>query len=76
MAASSIHDVMLAAQAGFIDYAFLGAAAMDAYGNLNTTVVGNWERPKVRLPGSGGDNDLGARDPAADRGGTTHPQGD
>jgi acyl CoA:acetate/3-ketoacid CoA transferase beta subunit len=60
MAASSMHDVMSAAQAGFIDYAFLGAAAMDAYGNLNTTVIGNWEQPKVRLPGSGGANDLGS----------------
>lgn len=53
MAASSMHDVMSAAQAGYIDYAFLGAAAMDMYGNLNTTVIGDWEQPKVRLPGSG-----------------------
>jgi acyl CoA:acetate/3-ketoacid CoA transferase beta subunit len=60
VAASSMHDVMSAAQAGYIDYAFLGAAAMDAYGNLNTTVIGDWERPKVRLPGSGGANDLGS----------------
>ena len=60
VAASSMHDVMSAAQAGYIDYAFLGAAAMDAYGNLNTTVIGDWQRPKVRLPGSGGANDLGS----------------
>lgn len=60
VAASSMHDVMSAAQAGYIDYAFLGAAAMDAYGNLNTTVIGDWERPKARLPGSGGGNDLGS----------------
>jgi glutaconate CoA-transferase subunit B len=60
VAASSMHDVMSAAQAGYIDYAFLGAAAMDAYGNLNTTVIGDWEQPKVRLPGSGGANDLGS----------------
>ncbi len=60
VAASSMHDVMSAAQAGYVDYAFLGAAAMDAYGNLNTTVIGDWERPKVRLPGSGGANDLGS----------------
>jgi acyl CoA:acetate/3-ketoacid CoA transferase beta subunit len=60
VAASSMHDVMSAAQAGYIDYAFLGAAAMDAYGNLNTTVIGDWDRPKVRLPGSGGANDLGS----------------
>ena len=60
VAASSMHDVMSAAQAGYIDYAFLGAAAMDAYGNLNTTVIGDWQQPKVRLPGSGGANDLGS----------------
>jgi acyl CoA:acetate/3-ketoacid CoA transferase beta subunit len=55
-----MHDIMSAAQAGYIDYAFLGAAAMDAYGNINTTVIGDWYRPKVRLPGSGGANDLGS----------------
>ena len=60
VAASSMHDVMSAAQAGYVDYAFLGAAAMDMYGNLNTTVIGHWGRPKVRLPGSGGANDLGS----------------
>ncbi len=60
VAASSMHDVMSAAQAGYIDYGFLGAAAMDAYGNINTTVIGDWERPKVRLPGSGGANDVGS----------------
>ncbi len=60
VAASSMHDVMSAAQAGYIDYGFLGAAAMDAYGNLNTTVIGDWEAPKVRLPGSGGANDVGS----------------
>lgn len=60
LVASSMHDIMSAAQAGYIDYAFLGAAAMDAYGNINTTVIGDWDRPKVRLPGSGGANDLGS----------------
>ena len=60
VAATSMHDVMSAAQAGYIDYAFLGGAAIDAYGNLNTTVIGDWERPTVRLPGSGGANDLGS----------------
>jgi len=60
VAASSMHDVMSAAQAGYIDYGFLGAAAMDRYGNLNTTVIGDWEHPKVRLPGSGGANDIGS----------------
>jgi acyl CoA:acetate/3-ketoacid CoA transferase beta subunit len=60
VAATSMHDVMSAAQAGYIDYGFLGAAAIDAYGNVNTTVIGDWDKPKVRLPGSGGANDLGS----------------
>ena len=59
-AASSMHDVMSAAQAGYVDYGFLGGAAMDCYGNVNTTVIGDWQQPKSRLPGSGGANDLGS----------------
>lgn len=58
--ASSMHDVMSACSAGYIDYGFLGGAAVDRYGNLNTTIFGDWERPKVRLPGSGGANDIGS----------------
>jgi len=41
-------------QAGLIDVAFLGGAQIDRHGNLNTTVIGDYEHPKVRLPGSGG----------------------
>jgi glutaconate CoA-transferase subunit B len=41
-------------QAGLIDVAFLGGAQIDRHGNLNTTVIGSYDRPKVRLPGSGG----------------------
>lgn len=59
-AASSMHDVMSASQAGYVDYGFLGGAAMDCYGNINTTVIGEWNQPKVRLPGSGGANDVGS----------------
>ena len=59
-AASSMHDVMSAAQAGYVDYGFLGGAAMDQYGNVNTTVIGDWQRPTTRLPGSGGANDVGS----------------
>jgi len=58
--ASSMHDVMSACCAGYIDYGFLGGAAVDGYGNLNTTIFGDWQRPKVRLPGSGGANDIGS----------------
>jgi glutaconate CoA-transferase subunit B len=41
-------------QAGRIDVGFLGAAQIDRFGNLNSSVIGNWERPEKRLPGSGG----------------------
>lgn len=41
-------------QAGRIDVGFLSAAQIDRYGNLNSTVVGPYETPKVRLPGAGG----------------------
>jgi acyl CoA:acetate/3-ketoacid CoA transferase beta subunit len=58
--ASSMHDVMSLAQAGYVDYGFLGAAQIDIYGNINTTVIGPHEMPKVRLPGSGGANDVGS----------------
>jgi glutaconate CoA-transferase, subunit B len=58
IAATSMHDVMSMAQAGYVDYGFLGAAQMDVYGNINTTVIGDWKLQKVRLPGSGGANDV------------------
>jgi len=41
-------------QAGRIDVGFLGAAQIDPNGNLNSTVIGDYARPKVRLPGGGG----------------------
>jgi glutaconate CoA-transferase subunit B len=41
-------------QGGLIDVGFLGVAQIDRYGNLNTTVIGDYHRPRVRLPGSGG----------------------
>jgi glutaconate CoA-transferase subunit B len=41
-------------QAGRIDVGFLGAAQLDKYGNINSTVVGDYDHPKVRLPGAGG----------------------
>jgi glutaconate CoA-transferase subunit B len=57
--ATSMADVMETCQRGLIDYTFLGGAQIDAYGNLNSTMIGaDYARPKVRLPGSGGANDL------------------
>jgi glutaconate CoA-transferase subunit B len=57
--ATSMADVMETCQRGMMDYTFLGGAQIDAYGNLNSTMIGtDYARPKVRLPGSGGANDL------------------
>jgi glutaconate CoA-transferase subunit B len=57
--ATSMCDVMETCQRGMIDYTFLGGAQIDPYGNLNSTMIGSdFKRPKVRLPGSGGANDL------------------
>ena len=47
-------------QAGRIDVGFLGAAQVDRYGNLNSTVIGDYARPKVRLPGAGGAPEIAA----------------
>jgi glutaconate CoA-transferase, subunit B len=41
-------------QAGLVDVGFLGASQIDPRGNINTTVIGEYGSPKVRLPGSGG----------------------
>jgi glutaconate CoA-transferase subunit B len=41
-------------QGGLIDVGFLGAAQIDRFGNINTTVIGDYDQPKTRLPGSGG----------------------
>src|SRR6516165_7535897 len=57
--ATSMADIMETCQRGLIDYTFLGGAQIDPYGNLNSTLIGGeYARPKVRLPGSGGANDL------------------
>src|SRR5438309_8386446 len=56
--ATSMADIMLLGQRGMIDYTFLGGAQIDAYGNLNSTIAGSYDKPSVRFPGSGGANDL------------------
>jgi glutaconate CoA-transferase subunit B len=45
-------------QGGRIDVGFLGAAQIDRFANLNTTVIGPYGRPKVRLPGAGGASEI------------------
>lgn len=47
-------------QTGRIDVGFLGAAQIDRYANINTTVIGPYEEPKVRLPGAGGAPEIAA----------------
>jgi glutaconate CoA-transferase subunit B len=47
-------------QGGRIDVGFLGAAQIDKRGHLNSTVIGDYERPKVRLPGGGGAPEIAA----------------
>jgi len=60
VAASGILDIVETAQRRFVEYGFLGGAQIDPYGNLNSTVIGDYHKPKVRLPGSGGGNDVGS----------------
>ena len=57
--ASSMTETMSLVARGMVDFAFLGGAQIDKYGNLNSTMIGkDYNKPKVRLPGSGGANDL------------------
>ncbi|HRR62099.1 MAG TPA: CoA transferase, partial [Spirochaetota bacterium] len=57
--ASSMPEVMETCQRGMVDYTFLGGAQIDMYGNINSTMIGDdYQKPKVRFPGSGGANDL------------------
>lgn len=58
--ATSMHEVMSLSQAGYLDFGFLGAAQIDRHGNINTTTIGDYRHPEVRLPGSGGANDVGS----------------
>ena len=54
MVSSMAEVFQLILQNGRIDVGFLGGAQIDRFGNINTTVIGSYEHPKVRLPGSGG----------------------
>ena len=56
--AAGMVDAMSACQRGQVDYSFLGGAQIDRYGNINSTCIGDYEKPKVRFPGSGGANDF------------------
>jgi glutaconate CoA-transferase subunit B len=56
--AAGMGEMMTTCARGLVDYAFLGGAQIDKYGNINSTVVGDYYKPKVRFPGSGGANDF------------------
>lgn len=52
-------DVMgMFLQGGWVDVTYVSGSQVDKYGNINTTVIGNYQNPKIRLPGSGGANPL------------------
>lgn len=52
------HHVLGLMAAGDVQLGFIGGAEIDRYGNLNTSVIGDWQHPRVRLPGSGGGADI------------------
>lgn len=51
-------QIMGLLQQGLVDLGFIGGAEIDRHGNLNTSCIGDWRRPEVRLPGSGGGADI------------------
>lgn len=54
----SITDVLLLLQRGYVDVGFMGGAQIDRYGNLNSSFIGDPKNPAIRLPGTGGGNDI------------------
>jgi glutaconate CoA-transferase subunit B len=54
----SMETFMWVLQGGRVDIGFLSGAQVDRWGNLNSTVIGDYHRPTVRLPGSGGASDI------------------
>jgi glutaconate CoA-transferase subunit B len=60
-AVCSMYDIFaLYLQRGNVDVGFMGGAQIDRYGNINATVIGDYQHPKVRLPGSGGSKEIAA----------------
>lgn len=51
-------EVLLLLQRGYVDIGFMGGAQIDQYGNLNSSFIGDPMQPKIRLPGTGGGNDI------------------
>jgi glutaconate CoA-transferase subunit B len=55
---SGLYDAFSIAQRGYVDLGFLGGAEVDEYGNVNTTCIGDYLNPELRLTGSGGNPDI------------------
>jgi glutaconate CoA-transferase subunit B len=53
-----ITDVLLLLQRGYVDVGFMGGAQIDRFGNLNSSYIGDPGAPAIRLPGTGGGNDI------------------
>src|SRR6201981_587912 len=51
-------EVLLLLQRGYVDGGVMGGAPIDRYGNLNSSFIGDPAKPKLRLPGTGGGNDI------------------
>jgi glutaconate CoA-transferase, subunit B len=51
-------EVLLLLQRGYVDVGFMGGAQIDQFGNLNSSFIGDPKKPKTRLPGTGGGNDI------------------
>jgi len=51
-------EVLLLLQRGYVDVGFMGGAQIDQFGNLNSSFIGTPDKPKTRLPGTGGGNDI------------------
>jgi glutaconate CoA-transferase subunit B len=61
LAVCSMYDIFaFYLQRGNVDVGFMGGAQIDRFGNINSTVIGDYAHPKVRLPGSGGSMEIAA----------------
>ncbi len=61
LAVCSMYDIFAYyLQRGHVSVGFMGGAQIDRFGNINATVIGDYSRPKVRLPGSGGSMEIAA----------------
>jgi glutaconate CoA-transferase, subunit B len=53
-----ITDILALLQRGYVDIGFMGGAQIDRFGNLNSSFIGDAQAPTIRLPGTGGGNDI------------------